>query len=513
MKVEKLTINHFGKLADKTIHFSEGVNIIYGENESGKSTVHTFIKSMLFGMERGRGRASLNDTFSMYEPWQNSNYYSGEVQFESGGKHFLLSRNFDKYSKRAELLCVDDGETFSVENGDLGIILSGLSERIYENTISIGQLKTEPTQHLSAELKNFAANYYAAGDLDIDLSAALEKLKNRKKEIDKEINAVLKEKQIQREKIEQESSYVWRDVHKLKEEYEYLNAEIEHRKVQEEPEEDKGLLEEIRADKWRIHPIELLVVVILIILPFVLVPKPWSYMVAIVLFLCCGNYIWNRMKVSKRPIKTESERLLEEITPQEEKESLERLIGKREFVGEELHNKEIQYSNLKEQLEELEEMSDLFKEQDKKRQAVVLAEERLKELSEQLRNQLKLQINAKASEILEAFTGGKYTQLLIEDELKMSVICEGRKIAVERLSRGTIEQIYLAFRMAVTEVISQEEYPIILDDTFAYYDDVRLEHTLKWLCENKKQVLIFTCQKREEEALAKMDILYEREEI
>lgn len=63
----------------------------YGENESGKTTIHTFIKSMLFGLERGRGRASVNDTFSIYEPWENPNYYSGTLRFESGGKNFYWS--------------------------------------------------------------------------------------------------------------------------------------------------------------------------------------------------------------------------------------------------------------------------------------------------------------------------------------------------------------------------------------------------------------------------------------
>ena len=218
MKIQKLNLKHFGKFTDKTIPLSDGVNILYGENESGKSTVHTFIRSMFFGLERGRGRASVNDTFSIYEPWENPNYYSGKLQFESGGKSFQLERNFDKYSKKAEFFCIEDGEELSVENGDLDVVLEGLTESVYDNTISIGQLKVEPSLTIAAELKNFAANYYAAGDQELNLSAALEKLRDRKKEIDKEVNSALKEKQIFREKIEQESSYIWREIHKLQDE-------------------------------------------------------------------------------------------------------------------------------------------------------------------------------------------------------------------------------------------------------------------------------------------------------
>lgn len=59
MRIRELIIRNFGKFSDKDILLEDGINILYGENESGKSTLHAFIRGMLFGMERGRGRASL----------------------------------------------------------------------------------------------------------------------------------------------------------------------------------------------------------------------------------------------------------------------------------------------------------------------------------------------------------------------------------------------------------------------------------------------------------------------
>ncbi|MGH2217514.1 ATP-binding protein, partial [Enterococcus faecalis] len=76
-----------------------------------------------------------------------------------------------------------------------------------------------------------------------------------------------------------------------------------------------------------------------------------------------------------------------------------------------------------------------------------------------------------------------------------------RRIPVERLSRGTIEQIYFSVRMAAAETLAEEPVPIILDDVFAFYDDKRLESVLKWLSRQEKQVIIFTCHKREERML------------
>lgn len=514
MKIQELTVKNFGKMKDVNVELSEGVNLFYGENESGKSTLHTFIKSMLFGLERGRGRASANDTFSMYEPWDNPNYYSGVLRFESGGKSFCLSRNFDRYSKSAQLICEDDGEELSVANGDLEMLLGGLTASGYENTISIGQLRAEPGQPLDAEIKNYASNYCAAGNSDINIEKAAGALKGRLRDLERGAKEALEEKHRIREKIELEASYIWRDVHRLEEEKERIREELDsreekERELSEEP-ENKRVIDELRPNKWRIHPVELILFAIVVILAFVFIPKPWNYLVAIILFLLCGIYVWNRMKVGKGTVKTEPEIILEEITPEEEKLPLEQLRWELNHVREELREKKVQYNNLKEQLEELDEVSDTSREQDRNIQAVRLAMDKMNELSALMQKELEQRLDDRTSEIMNDITGGRYTRLVIEDNLHMSLICEGKKIPVEQVSRGTIEQTYFALRMASAGLLYEEEFPVILDDTFAYYDDVRLGNTLRWLAENKRQVIIFTCQKREEQILDEMGIRFRK---
>ena len=61
MKIRELILKNFGKFTDRHIQLDDGINILYGENESGKSTIHTFIRGMFYGMERGRGRATDGD--------------------------------------------------------------------------------------------------------------------------------------------------------------------------------------------------------------------------------------------------------------------------------------------------------------------------------------------------------------------------------------------------------------------------------------------------------------------
>ena len=144
----------------------------------------------------------------------------------------------------------------------------------------------------------------------------------------------------------------------------------------------------------------------------------------------------------------------------------------------------------------------------------LLAAEKLNQVSRLQQDKMEDDLDVRVSQIMREITGGKYTRLVVEEPLKMSVLMEdGRKVGIDRLSRGTIEQIYFALRMAAGELLYEEEYPVILDDTFAYYDEARLGNTLKWLAANRRQVLLFTCQKREEEILGELGIPYKRQKI
>lgn len=517
MKICELFIRNFGKFQQKKMTFTDGIQILYGENESGKSTIHTCIRAMLFGMERGRGRAALTDTFSTYEPWENPNYYSGALKFEAGGKTFLIDRNFDKYTKKASAVCLDDGEELSVEAGDLEAVLGGLTASGFDDTVSIAQLKARPGETLAAELKNYATNYYVTGDSELDLEGALGKLDQRQKEAEKGIHEVLSKKQAEREHLEQEASYIWREMHQIREEQEQLSSEIAIRLEQEKKraevaEAEKGVLDEMRAEKWRIHPVELIVFAVLIVSSFLLVPKPWNSYTTIVIFLCCLIYVWNRMKIGKKDIKTEPERILEEITQQEEK-PLERLLWEQEHNADELRDKQVQYNNLQERLGELDETGEEHMELERRKKAAMQAAEKIRELSGSLQDKMKKDLNFRASQIMGEITGGKYTRLIVGADLSLCLFSEGRKIPVTQVSRGTVEQIYFALRMAAGELLHDEEYPVILDDAFVYYDEKRLSQVLEWLYQNKKQVIILTCQNREEEMLKKMNIPYKKESL
>ena len=132
-------------------------------------------------------------------------------------------------------------------------------------------------------------------------------------------------------------------------------------------------------------------------------------------------------------------------------------------------------------------------------------------LSGSINHQVGERLRKRTSQILSEITGGKYTEVLMDENFKMSVDTGARVVALERLSRGTLEQIYFALRMAAGELLcGQESFPVILDDVFGMYDEERLCAVLKWLHKEQKQIIISTCHKREMELLEREGIPYQK---
>lgn len=241
---------------------------------------------------------------------------------------------------------------------------------------------------------------------------------------------------------------------------------------------------------------------------FLLFHKPWNFLVAIVVALAEGLYVWNCLKDGKKKKKAR----LQEIKEQgiSLKADYERQKGRLAKVQETYHEKEVLYENLQERVGEFDEMNSEEIERLKNKQGVELAMEQLTRLAAQMQSRTSDLMNTEVSAIMDAITDGKYNRLWVDENLHVQLMSNGKKISMDQVSRGTLEQIYFAIRMAATKILHEEECPIILDDAFGYYDDRRLIQTLRWLKDSKRQVIIFSCQKREMEMLEKMGCGYHK---
>ena len=97
MKIKELNINGFGKLKDKNIKFNEGINVIIGENESGKSTLLKFITSIFYGISKNKRGKSISD-YEKFKPL-DSEIYSGKIKYKlDNNNEFEVYRDFNKKS-------------------------------------------------------------------------------------------------------------------------------------------------------------------------------------------------------------------------------------------------------------------------------------------------------------------------------------------------------------------------------------------------------------------------------
>lgn len=195
MLFTKLKLNYFGKFNNLEIELKPGINLIYGENEAGKSTIHTFIKGMLFGIERlrGRGAASKDDVYTRYLPWDYPGAYNGSMDIMIGDKEYRIQRSFHANDKSFNVLDLSTGREVRLKEGLISEMIPGLTESTFKNTISIEQLKAPTDAELAAQVRNYIANLSITKSKEVNVAKALSILNEQRKAFDStQINNTLK---------------------------------------------------------------------------------------------------------------------------------------------------------------------------------------------------------------------------------------------------------------------------------------------------------------------------------
>ena len=139
-----------------------------------------------------------------------------------------------------------------------------------------------------------------------------------------------------------------------------------------------------------------------------------------------------------------------------------------------------------------------------RREALTLARQTLAQANAALAERFSPRLVREASEIFSELTGGRYARVQISRQMELEA---GQPDAAMRrslfLSGGTADELYLSVRLAVCRLLLPEDAPLLLDDALVMFDDDRLRLALRLLqreAENR-QILLFTCQHREQKAL------------
>lgn len=599
MRLLELHIDGFGKFHDRTISFNDGINIIYGKNEAGKSTLHTFIRGMLFGIERGRGRAAKNDLYTKYEPWVNSGTYEGWLRLEKDGTIYRIERRFRKENKSLKIINETKGLEEEATPAFVSSLLDALTETMYNNTISIGQLKSATEDGMVTELKNYIANMNTTGNISLNITKATAFLRNQKRSLEAglipeasreftsllaEIRNVeaeiagpeyenqlaayqnmrtqvkglidntqtqkkdLDEKLANGKKVLSDNGFTDRasvdamssDAERLYSEYNTLNGECnkKSRKVLSGLTAVLGVAGLGAAATLGYFNLTAYLpvcgaaataAVIFFIISLFILQKDKEYHrlfdntsseLGALLARHLGdsavsedamNAFRARMgefsKLCDMVTQSEAEirKFLEDLSNLQTKQAgCSEMIEKQQRTQWELEKKLEHLSNCKNKAKALKRT---LAENDRIHDEIVaidLAQETMADLSSSIRDSFGLYLNKEASQYITGITGGIYDSMSIDENLNVFLNTKTKLVPLENVSSGTMDQVYLALRLAAAKLLqgSGSGFPLIFDDSFTQYDDERLKTALEWLASAYGgQIIIFTCHRREAQML------------
>jgi len=508
--IKELRLEHFGKFNHQQIHLRPGMNIIYGENEAGKSTIHAFIQCMLFGTERMRGRGAGRDMYSKYQPWVDGKNYEGAMIIEHEGVTYRLYRSFYKDDEVFQVINQDTGKEATLGAEGIGGLVGYLTESGYKNTISIRRPEIHPDERFSLSLQNYIANLSMTGSDDIQIEEALNELKKQHKQYDTRT-------------LQQDMRQLAEEIYKLNGREKDKNQLIY--KLCQIDKEEKALENQIMliGDKQRVYEREsrqerLKAVRFQERLKSCLVIFAGLFMAAAGgCFLTEGNQILWVLLLGASGIAFvlgilalyRKRQAGEPGNPTGGLGQGELLAGK-EALTIRRNRLEWELEQLNEELARtvpLNEQYHLYKEEldkgNKELEAIDIAAKTIKDLASDIHESFGSRLSQSITGVFSEITGKPYQRIYIDEKLNIAMDNTRKYVNYQQLSTGTIDQLYFSLRFLLGNIIFDgKEMPMILDDVFSLYDDNRLKNILGWLINQQcPQNIIFTCHQREADIL------------
>ena len=213
MKIKKIKINSYGKLKDKEINLNEGINLIYGKNESGKSTLLRFIVNSFYGISKNKRGKEYSD-FEKYTPWIGEEF-SGKIEYELNNKStYEVFRDFKKKNPK---IFNENGEDISKEfnidkakGNEFFYEQTKVDEELFLSTVLVGQQEVKLGKQEQGILVQKIANLVGTGDDNVSYKRAIDRINRRQldeigteRSREKPINIVARKiDELQREKEE-----------------------------------------------------------------------------------------------------------------------------------------------------------------------------------------------------------------------------------------------------------------------------------------------------------------------
>lgn len=557
MTILDIELVHFGKFHHKKIKFTQGLNVVYGSNEAGKSTIHAFIRCMLLGMET-QEPGEENRFYERYLPWDNRGGYGGKLRLEIDGRAYRIERNFLKENPSMRLFDEAVGKEFAQPEAKLNALLGGLNETNFNNTISIEQLQGLADSESAKELERFILNTSRTKNVSIDLEKAKERLDCRtaelKKRYLKDADNEYKACDEKLRKAKKEYSRAQEQQYRQERRYDELEQRIEDEQRQNaeamlayERERDTRRRQYEAAKKnWeqacgkdadtRKSHMTVFFLILAALFAFgigylwlnsdleqqltVIAVAGFAAALALCIIGVIASFSFSaRRRKQEAADQTVRQRLKDQFdasaqrfesckkaAPADAQETFDRMHRELVALKQSVCENRAQAEQWKAECEALQIRQQEIRARvadnrsiSQELEALAVARETMDQVAGRVQETFGNRLCKEAARILSNVTGGRYDRIQIHEKLGIRIGTAENMYPLQSVSRGTIEQVYLGIRIAAAGLLWQKSsMPFIFDDVFAYYDDERLESAMNMLKDCGHQVIIFSCNTRED---------------
>lgn len=538
MIIRKIGIDGFGKFHKTAFEFQPGINVIYGENEAGKTTCEQFLIGMLYDVEKLRGKGAKHDAYNRYYP-EYGGKYGGVMEFFCNGIEYRVQRQFKREQKEIDVYELGTGKEIQVEK-ELYDTCSFMNKEQYMETFCMNSGQIQVGTYLKEELNRYSHRMFGAGTTQFDTGQAIrtlmtKKRRNQKKQTEEQLIALKtelgafdtleeqkKELMIQEQKLESQLKQL--KVEEGNKEQQLTSMNIELQKTRQEKQKLKQWLayddvenEEMEEEDTG-HDIHMpLIALVCFFAGFASIWQDWILVGIIMIALGIVLLLFTifRKQTNKDLLETRNMVQLEDETQQLNKTNEEKrkeIVKEKQLLENQiidcekqlfdnriqqkyLLEKEQNAQHLRKQYQEIKQEIQKTEEENR---AIELAISTLQQVSASIYSEFGSSFNEEVSHIMEAITDHRYRRILIDEQMGIQVEQNGKFIGIDHVSLGTTEQIYFAIRMAAGKLFGKgERLPIMIDDVFGSFDEQRLGRTLSFLSEcGHPQVFLFTCNRR-----------------
>ena len=249
MEIKQLKINSYGKLKNKELNFKNGINIVEGKNESGKSTIFHFIVNSFYGISKNKKGKEYSD-FEKYKPWGEEEF-SGKIVYElDNGESFEVFRDFKKKNPKIFNENKEDiSKQFNIDKNkgnEFFYEQTKVDESLFLSTLVVNQQEVKLEKTEQNMLVQKIANLVGTGEDNVSYQRAIDRINRRQlneigteRSREKPINKLIDEI----EKLENEKQELGR--------YEDLKYQMEENKIElntqiEKLENENNYLKELK---------------------------------------------------------------------------------------------------------------------------------------------------------------------------------------------------------------------------------------------------------------------------